>query len=393
MVKGGLPSPGRARWGVALNFATNGLMMNLLPRLPEIKIYFGLGDGIYGIVMASMGVGAIVAGPLPARLIARFGALKVALGCTLGAAAMLVVAGFAPHPAVFAGAFFFAGILDACIDAAQNTQGVAVENWTGKTIINSLHGTWSIGAAIAGVVGSICAGLGIAIGLQALGMATLIVILSLVCYRLGQIPEHVRTAHAQQRAHQDKAAPTKWRRLVPLIPLTIIGLAGVIPEDVANNWGAVYLVDEFSVSFSAAGLAMVTMLVAQIIGRFTADGLSDRFGPWNVAATGGALVAIGSVLVVTAPVPILVYVGFAFTGFGCASLIPTAYAAAGRIPGVASGTGITFVGFAMRISFAFCSPFIGGIAELAGLRPALSIGAIAGLLAAFFCWRLRPVTR
>ncbi len=272
-----MPSPGRARVGVALTFMTNGLMMNLLPRLPEIKQNFALGDGLYGIVVAAMGVGAITSGPLPARLIARFGALKVSLVGTLGAAVLLVVAGFAPNPIVFAAAFFFIGILDACIDSAQNTQGVAVEIWSGRTIITSLHGTWSIGAAIAGVIGSMCAGLQVPIGAQALGMSILIAVSAIACYRMGTIPEDVRAEQAKLRAHRDKGAPTKWRRLVPLIPLTIIGLAGVIPEDVANNWGAVYLVEEFSLPFSVAGLAMVTMLVAQIIGRFTADGLSDRF--------------------------------------------------------------------------------------------------------------------
>lgn len=384
------PSPARARWGVSLNFLTNGLMQSLLPRLPEIKRNFELGDGFYGIVVAAGGMGAIVSGPLPAVLIRRWGALKVSLVCTLLAAALLVVAGFAPHVLVFAGAFFFIGILDACIDSAQNTQGVAVETWSGKTIINSLHGTWSIGAAIAGVIGASCAGLKIPIGVQALAVSVLIAVLAVVCYRMGTIPQQVRDALAAARAKSDHRAPTSWRRLLPLVPLAVIGLAGIIPEDVANNWGAVYLVDEFGLGFSTAGLAMVTMLIAQIIGRFTADALSDRFGPWNVATTGGILVGLGSLLVVLTPVPGLVYVGFALSGFGCASLIPTAFAAAGRLPGLASGTSITLVSFAMRIAIAGSSPLIGGLAELGGLRIALSTSVVAGLAAAILCRRTKP---
>lgn len=382
-------TPRKARFGVALNFMTNGLMMHLVPRLPEIKQNFDLGDGFYGLVVAAMGLGAISAGPLPARFINRFGPLRVALITTWAAALLLVVVGFAPHPIVFAAAYFLVGFLDACIDTAQNTQAVRVEIWSGQTIINSLHGTWSIGAIIAGGIGAACAGLGIPIGWQTLGMSLLIGTLALFCYRLGQIPAEVDEQQRHAKARADRDAHPNWRRLLPAIPLALIALAGVLPEDVAHNWGAVYLVSEFSLPFATAGLAVVAMLSAQIIGRFTADGLTDRFGAWNVATVGGLLIGVGGALMVLAPHPVWVYLGLALLGYGSASLVPTAYAAAGRIPGVAPGTGITVVSFAMRLTFTFSSPFIGGAAELFGLRSALLVATVAGLTAALLCWRAR----
>lgn len=381
------PASTIARWGVALNFMTNGLMMHLVPRLPEIKQNYALSEGFYGLLVAAMGVGAIASGPLPAKLIRHFGPLRVGLITTWLAACLLVVAGFAPHPFIFAGAFFVVGFLDASIDTAQNTQGVRVENWSGRTIINSLHGTWSIGAIIGGGIGAACAGLGVPIGWQALGMSVLIAALALACYRMGHIPAEVDERLRQTKAQQDASAHPNWRRLLPAVPLALIGLAGVLPEDVAHNWGAVYLVSQFELPFAVAGLAMVVMLAAQIVGRFTADALTDRFGAWQVATMGGLLVGLGGLTMVAAPHPALVYVGLAAMGYGCASLVPTAYAAAGRIPGVASGTGITVVSFAMRIGLAFCSPLIGGLAELAGLRLALLVAGAAGLTAAVLSWR------
>lgn len=38
-----------------MNFFTNGLMLTLVPRLPEIKQAFELSDDFYGIVVAAMG--------------------------------------------------------------------------------------------------------------------------------------------------------------------------------------------------------------------------------------------------------------------------------------------------------------------------------------------------
>ena len=50
------PSVGRARLGATLNFFTNGLILSLLPRLPEIKQTFALGDGAYGLMVAALGM-------------------------------------------------------------------------------------------------------------------------------------------------------------------------------------------------------------------------------------------------------------------------------------------------------------------------------------------------
>lgn len=386
-------SPGRARLGVSLNFLTNGLMLNLLPRLPEVKDRFGLGDGAYGLMMAATGVGAILAFAFPARVIARFGALKTALAGTLISAMLLVVAGVAPHPAVFAAALLGMGFADACTDAAQNTQGIAVEEWTGHTIINSLHATWSVGATLAGLIGSAAAGLGIGLGTQTAGMAVAIGVLAIVCYRLGAIPDQVHRQQSLARAGRDRQAPASWRRLLPVVPLAVIAVCGAIPEDSANNWSAVYLVQEFGIGYSPAGFAVAVMLVCQVAGRLVGDPLTDRFGAQRVASAGGLLVAAGSLVMATAPVPGAVYAGLVLNGLGCASLVPGAYAAAGRLPGMAAGTGITLVGFALRIGFALGSPVVGGIAEAANLRVSFGLVAAAGMIAAVVSARLWPHPR
>lgn len=367
--------------GVSLNFLTNGLMLTLTPRLPEIKQGFHLSDGFYGIVVAAMGAGALLVGPLPARFIARFGALRVALVATIGAACMLAIAASATHPAVFALAFFLMGMLDAHIDAAQNTQGVAVQTWAGRTIMNSLHATWSIGAAVATLVGSIAAGLNVPLAVHGAVMAAVIVLLALVCYRMGAIPADVQSAQKRSKQRADQKAPTNWRRLLPVIPLALLGVVGVVPEDATNNWAALYLIDRFGLGFSLAGTAVTVMLIAQIVGRLLSDPLADQFGQETVAVVGGGLVALGGLLVILTPVAAPVYLGLLLMGVGCAPIVPLAFSAAGRLPGLASGTGITLVGFALRIGLTLNSPLMGGVAELTSVRTAFGLVVIAGLVA------------
>lgn len=384
------PSPQRARLGVSLNFLTNGLMLTLVPRFPEIKQAFELSDGFYGIVVAAMGTGALLAGPLPAKMIARWGALPVSLVTTCLGALMLLSAALAPNPVIFAAALFVLGGLDANIDAAQNTQGVAVQLWAGRTIMNSLHATWSIGAALATLGGAVAAGLGIPLPIHAAVMALLIIGLAFLCWWLGTIPPEVRREQETDKHRSDAQAPGNWRRLLPVIPLAILAVAGVIPEDVTFNWSTVYLVEIFGVPVASAGVAITVMLVSQVLGRFISDPLSDRFGAAQVTCVGAGVVALGSLLVWLTPLPALVYVGLILTGLGCAPIVPMAYAAAGRVPGVAAGTGITLVGFTMRVGFALNSPIMGGISELAGLRMAFIVPVLAGLVAAYLAWYARP---
>ena len=324
---------------------------------------------------------------MPAKFIARFGPLKVALTATIAAAVMLSVAACALNPVLFAFAFLVMGALDAHIDAAQNTQGVAVQLWAGRTIMNSLHATWSLGAMTATLAGSAASGLGIPLYAHGIAMSLVIITLALICYRMGVIPDDVK--RAQIREKQSHRSPTNWRRLLPVIPLALLGVVGVIPEDTTNNWAALYLVGRFEVGFSLAGLAVTVMLIAQVIGRLLSDPLSDRFGQETVASIGGGLVAAGGLLMIITPVAPLVYLGLVLMGIGCAPIIPMAFSAAGRLSGVASGTGITLVGFAIRIGLTFNSPLMGGIAELASVRAAFTLVAVAGIVACLLPLRYR----
>lgn len=141
-------------------FLTNGaIYANLLPRLPEIKDTFELTNTLYGFALLALPVGGVVAGPLPAPVLRRFGTGRTAaIGSVLLAAAVFL-AGSVPHAAVFLLGLFLAGALDAVVDTAQNAEGLRVQRLAGTSIINSLHALWSVGAVIGGLMGTAAAAL------------------------------------------------------------------------------------------------------------------------------------------------------------------------------------------------------------------------------------------
>src|SRR5690606_39754396 len=114
--------------------------------------------------------------------------------------------------------------------------------------------------------------------------------------------------------------------------------------------------------------------------------LHDALPIWaRVAGAGGGLIAVGGVLVLVGGAvsfPVLLLGGFSLAGFGCATLVPSAFAAAASLPGVSDGAGVTLVGWLMRMGFLVTSPAIGVAATGVGLQVALGLLVVLGVVAA-----------
>ena len=371
-------NPVRARAGISLFFFTNGLMMaGLLPRYPEIKASFDLSNTAFGLMVAISPLAAMLASALPAPLIRRFGAQAVSLGGTVVMALAVSLAGFAPVFTVFAIAIAIAGFTDSIVDAAQNVHGVAVEDAYRRTIINSLHALWSLGATLGGLIGAFAAAAHVPLGIHLSGVAAFTVLLAAVATWLGRLPAGT-SAHLpdDQPAPPTKLPPGAWAAIVPL---AVLAIAGALVEDIGFNWSAVSLVQTVGATAGVAGFGYTIMLAAQFVGRVLGDPATDRWGRVNVIRAGGILIAVGGVLVVAAPGLAAVMLGYALAGFGCATIIPAAYAAAGRLPGLPEGTGITLVSWLLRVGFLACSPIVGAVSDLTSLQVSLTLLILAGV--------------
>lgn len=134
------------------------------------------------------------------------------------------------------------------------------------------------------------------------------------------------------------------------------------------------------------------MLLSQFIGRILGDPMTDRWGRGPVARLGGVLIAVAALCVVLVPGMVAPFIGFALMGCGSATLVPAAFAAAGRLPGLAHGSGIALVGWLMRLGFLFTSPLIGVTSDAFGLRTAMLLPVFSGLAAAVIAhlvWRVK----
>lgn len=427
-----------ARVAVFALFLTNGaLFANIVPRYPEIKDVFGLSDPAYGATIALFSLGSIALGALAVELIAKYSSATTAVIGTVGIGAALAIVGAATvwrdsmgelagsagvfAYGLFALAFLLAGGLDAVTDVGQNAHGLRVQRLYGRPLINGFHGGWSVGAMIGGVMGTAASALGIPIGWHLLAAALVFIAVGFLASRfalpgkdpaVGEADPILLEFGARASAPADVpggiAAVTEYAegpdgqmrvrtvgRSAPIViaALTALCIACMLIEDAGASWSALYMRDYIGVVPGAVGLAYVSLLAAQTIGRLTADRIMALLGAKRTVLLGAILITCGMGLAVAFPSAIGTVSGMAFAGFGCAPLIPIAYNAADDIPGLKPGVGLTIVTWLCRLAPLSAPPLVGLIVESTSLRAAMIVVPLAGLLAFAMSTVIAPTPR
>ncbi|MGY1773586.1 MFS transporter [Blastococcus sp. SYSU D00813] len=373
--------PRAARAAVAACFFTNAVLYAaLVPRLPEVKDRLDLSNSALGAALAALPLGALLAALSSAALIRRFGSGRVASAGLVALAAGIWAAGVAPSWGLFAGALLVAGALDAVVDVAQNAHGLRVQRRYGRSILNSFHGIWSVGAVTGGLLGSAAAGLRVPLAAH---LGATAVVFAAVAVAAGRRmlpgPDDADRDPAAGAAAGERPLPRRGL-LLGMAALGVLAACGAFVEDAGSSWSALYLRTELDAGAATAGLGFVALSAAMTVGRLTGDRVVDRFGQRRVARVGGAVVAAGLGLALALPSVPLTLAGFALAGLGVATLVPAVYAAADALPGLRPGTGLTVVNWLLRIGFLVSPPLVGLLADAASLRVALLTVVVAGLV-------------
>ncbi|MGV9288404.1 MFS transporter [Streptomyces sp. NPDC003719] len=389
------PVERKARAAVAALFFTNGaLFANLLPRYPEIKADLGIGNIAYGLAVAAFPAGAIGAGLAAGVVIRRLGSARTAVAGTLLTGAGVLAAGLADSVVMLAAALFLAGAMDAVTDVAQNAHGLRVQRRYGRSIINSLHAVWSVGAVSGGCMAAAAIALGLPLGQHLAISAVLFAVVACGALRYCLSgPDAEPDAESDVRAPEGRAGRTSRRTVQVLAALVLIATAGTLVEDAGNSWAALYLAGSLHASAALAASGYIALVGAQFVGRLVGDRLVDRFGQRAVARAGGLVAALGMGLALALPTVPGTVLGFAAAGFGVATLVPAAMHEADELPGLAPGTGLTVVSWLMRLGFLLSPPVVGLVADTAGLRAGLLVVPLAGVVVLLTAGVLRTKRR
>jgi len=357
--------PTASRCAVSALFFVNGaILASWVPYVPMVKQRLGIGDGLLGVVLLFMAIGALGALPFAGTLVGRLGSRTVSVGAGLGLCLSLPLPILAPTPFLVALALLFFGAFNSTLDVAMNAQAVEVEQRRGRALMSSFHAMFSVG----GLAGALLSSVIIAAGV---GAADHILTAAL----LGSVA--ILIARSALIAVAPSPSPVFVRPTRGLLGLGVLALCALLAEGAIGDWSAVYLMDSRGASQSVAAAGFAAFSLAMAGGRFAGDHVARRLGAACLLRLSGALAAGGLLLALIVNEPVIAIAGFGLVGLGVANLIPVIFSAAGRAYAVAPGHGLAAVATTGYVGFLAGPPAIGLAAEVAGLPAALGIVALA----------------
>jgi predicted MFS family arabinose efflux permease len=360
----------QARRASLLIFLVCGIgLSSWAPMVPFAKTNLALDEATLGIILLSLGAGAILTMPMVGMLINKYGSRKVMLTAAFVIAIILPLLLLASSGVQLAIALFLFGAAIGAIDVAMNAHAVLVQERYGRHIMSSFHGLFSVG----GLFGSI--GLGLLIRYADLSPTLAAVSISVLLLIIAGSQYKYLLPHSEENTVES------FSFVVPRGPVLILGLMCFVfflAEGAILDWSGVFL--QFNRGFDAtmAGLGYAAFSVAMAVMRLRGDKMVQRLGSRKVVVYGALIAAAGYFIAVSIPWPGAALIGFVLVGLGAANAVPVFFTAAGNIPGVATSVSIAAV-TTLGYSGQLAGPaFIGFIAELTSLP--LALGLVGGLL-------------
>ncbi|MGW4650174.1 MFS transporter [Kitasatospora sp. NPDC004289] len=379
----------RIRFGVV--FAVHGAVTGtFVTRIPWLQHHLGLNAGQLGLALLAPAIGAFLAMPLSARVVDRYGPrsamrLLMVLWCL-----SLALPALAPNlPALWAALFVY-GATSGMASVQLNARGVEVERDLGRSVMSGLHGLWSAGGLIASGFGVLAAGQHLDARIHL--AVTAVLLTALAVPACNGLPDLRAEAHPTDGPQTSRKAPPRLS-LPPRSALAIglVGFCAVFAEGAGMDWAGVYLRDVTGASPAVAAASFTAFAATMTAARLTGDLAVRRLGPVRTVRLGGGLATLGGLLVVCSDSPATAVPGFGLIGIGVATVVPLAFAAAGRtaepsraIAGVATITytaglsapaavGLIAQTVSLRASFVLVAALTGALVFTAGAlrhRPA-----------------------
>jgi MFS family permease len=366
--------PVAPRIATSVLFLVNGALFGAwVSRIPAIETQRSLTHGTLGLALLALASGALVAMPLAGRFSARFGSHRVCRVTTLACGCFLPLLALAPNFTLLVSALFCFGANHGALDVAMNAQAVLVEKRYRRPIMSSFHALFSIGGLTGAAVGGWLAALQLTPFAHFTGMALVLTALAIVA-AFPFLLDDRETGTPDSTPRPPFALPAK-----PVLIIGAIAFASMLGEGAMADWTAVFLRDTLGSSEALAATAYAAFSVTMAVMRVFGDRLTMRFGPVGLARLSGSVVAAGMSLSLLSTSPGLAMAGFALVGAGFATIVPLAFSAAGRLPGIAPGMALASTTTIGYLGFLIGPPLIGFAAELLGLRGALTLVVATGV--------------
>lgn len=355
----------RHRWAINAVFLLNGFAYgNWISRLPRFQEIYDLDNGGIGLILLAHAVGALIAMPFTGVIIARIGSRKAAIYATWSFVFWIGLIPLASNALLLGAVFFGMGISGGMLDVSMNAQAVLVEKVYKRPIMTSFHAVFSMGMMLGAGFGALF----IRFGLDITPHLYTILVIGIILAALGTpnlIVDRLRNATAEGGGFQ---LPNR-----ALLGMGLIAFCCMLGEGAMADWTTNYLEKIAMAAPAIAPLGLAAFSMAMMIARFLGDGARARWGDGRLLIAGSLLAALGLALILAILNPVVIIISCMFVGLGLSVIVPIAYSKAGNMPNIEPGVGISMVTTVGYSGFLFGPPIIGFVADVVGLRIALSL--------------------
>lgn len=323
-------------------------------RVAAIQHNLNVDEQTLGLAFLGFPIGAILILFFGSRLVEVLGPRRIISICLPLIPIGLAIVTAMPNATLFFIAFLLFGFIYALPNTAMNIEADRVEAASGRRVMNSCHGIWSIGQLLATLLGTLAEGAHLTplmhTALLALPLAPLALWIA-----LGIEPSPPRPHSA-----------TKVRRLALPSPAVLLlvcfAIGPTLLEGALRNWSVIYMRDSFAAPSWVDTLTLPVFLSAHALGRLSADSLFTRYGVVSVARALTALAFVGCAGVVLAPNLWVALCAFLLVGVGVCTSYPLTASAAARLADRPSSENVASLSFATQALLLGAPALLGWVA-------------------------------
>jgi len=386
----------RIHIGVLFFYLAQGLCFSTwASRIPDIKDLFNVQDLLYwGMVLFLIPVGKFVAIPLAGWLVNKLGSRIMVQVSILGYALSLFLIGYTStfHSLVLLGIFlFFFGVFWNLCDISLNTQGIGIEKMSGKTIMATFHGAWSLAACLGALIGYFMIISDIAPAIHFTIVAVAILIIVTICRRyLQEDVAQEPTIADTEKVELEEKKTSVWsyvrRPEMILIQLGIVGFFALIVESAMFDWSGIYFQSVLSLDKSLQ-IGFLVFMVMMTTGRFLTNFSYSKIGKQHTLQLAGAFIflgffitaLLGNISSILSVKVVLNSLGFMLVGLGISCMVPTIYTFVGLKSKTPVGIAITLLNSVSFVGSLVAPLLIGSISKGVGMQFAYIIIGLFGL--------------
>lgn len=344
--------------------------------IPAIKEKIGIDEGQLGIAIFCMALGTLTMIALAPKIIRIFGVGRVtAIGLLFFLASFIIPFSVNSYY-MLCFSLYIVGAFSGFTDVSMNTLVTEIEKQDGIHIMSANHGFFSLGGFLGAGIGGFFLSESIVPLYHLLIVVVILFVLNLIVVKF--------YFNVSSKINEEEKFQLK--NFKPLILLALIAFFVMASEGAIVDWSALYLEKVSIAKLGWIGLGYTAFSATMALGRFFGDEISSRFGSKVLILIGSLLGVLGFGLVLMVQ-PIIAITGFALVGFGLSVIIPELFRFGGKMKGVESSQGISFISGVGFFGFLLGPVLLGFLADVSSLK--LSFFALLAFVAISFLLSFR----